>query len=440
MFESLADRLQGVFRDLGRRGKLREADIEAALREIRLALLEADVHYQVVKDILSTVRQASMGKSVSRAINPTQQVIKILHQELVTTLGESGKLNLNGPQPRVILMVGLQGSGKTTTTGKLAKRLRSQGERVWMVAADPYRPAAADQLAALAEEINLPVFSDPTLEPPALCAAGIEAAAKGGASVVLLDTAGRSQLDSEMIEELQQVREKVNPIETLLVADAMTGQEAVNIAQGFINSVNLTGLILSKMDGDARGGAAISMRTITGVPIKFIGTGEELGALETFHPDRLASRIMGMGDVLTLIEKAEVVYEKEEAEEQVSKLLKGDFTLLDYAEQLSQMRKLGPLNKVFEMLPGGLSSIAAQVDSAQAENKLLRSQAIIQSMTKQERIRPDILNGKRRRRIAAGSGTTVQEVNQLLRAYKQMKKMFKMVGKRGLGGFPPGLR
>ncbi|MCH7586543.1 MAG: signal recognition particle protein [Chloroflexi bacterium] len=440
MFASLTDRLQGIFRDLGRRGKLHEADIEGALREIRLALLEADVHYQVVKDILATVRQASMGEDVSRAINPSQQIINILHQELVNTLGESGKLNLIGPQPRVILLVGLQGSGKTTTTAKLAKRLRSQGERVWMVAADPYRPAAADQLSALAEEINIPVFNDPTLAPPALCAAGIEAAAKGGASVVLLDTAGRSQLDTKLIEELQQIRDKVNPIETLLVADAMTGQEAVNIAQGFLDSVNLSGLILSKMDGDARGGAAISMRTTTGVPIKFIGTGEDLDALETFYPDRLASRIMGMGDVLTLIEKAEAVYEKENAKEQVAKLLHGDFNLLDYAEQLSQMRKLGPLNKILEMLPGGLSNIAVQVDSADAEKKLVLSQAIIQSMTMQERIKPAILNGKRRRRIAAGSGTTVQEVNQLLRTFNQMKKMFKMVGKRGLKGLPPGLR
>jgi signal recognition particle subunit SRP54 len=308
-----------------------------------------------------------------------------------------------------------------------------------LVAADPYRPAAAEQLITLGSTLDIPVFSDPALSPPELSQNAITSASKGGISVVLLDTAGRSQLDETMMDELRSIHSRVNPVEVLLVADAMTGQEAIHISQGFNQAVGLTGLILSKMDGDARGGAAISMRAVTSVPIKFIGTGEDLDALETFEPDRIASRILGMGDVLSLIEKAETVYNEEQAEAQVSRLLAGEFTLEDYAEQLSQMEKLGPLNKVLEMLPGGLSSLTAQVDSTEAERKMVHSKAIILSMTKQERRKPEILNGKRRRRIAAGSGTTVQEVNQLMRSYKQMKKMFKMVGKRGLKGFPPGL-
>jgi signal recognition particle subunit SRP54 len=439
MFESLTSRLEDVFRNLNRRGKLREGDVDEALKEIRFALLEADVHFQVVKEMLASVREHALGAEVARALNPGQQVIKILHQELVHSLGEAARLELSGPTPRAVMMVGLQGSGKTTTTAKLAKYLRSRGERVMLVAADPYRPAAAEQLITLGSTLDIPVFSDPALSPPELSQNAITSASKGGISVVLLDTAGRSQLDETMMDELRSIHSRVNPVEVLLVADAMTGQEAIHISQGFNQAVGLTGLILSKMDGDARGGAAISMRAVTSVPIKFIGTGEDLDALETFEPDRIASRILGMGDVLSLIEKAETVYNEEQAEAQVSRLLAGEFTLEDYAEQLSQMEKLGPLNKVLEMLPGGLSSLTAQVDSTEAERKMVHSKAIILSMTKQERRKPEILNGKRRRRIAAGSGTTVQEVNQLMRSYKQMKKMFKMVGKRGLKGFPPGL-
>jgi signal recognition particle subunit SRP54 len=440
MFESLTERLQGVFKNLSRRGTLRESDVDEALREIRLALLEADVNYVVVKDLLAAVRERSLGSEVSRALKPSQQVIKILNEEMVSALGQPARLDLTGPSPRVLMLVGLQGSGKTTTAAKLAKWLRSRGERIWLVAADPYRPAAADQLKVLGEDLDIPVFSDPTLSPPDLCQAGVENGSKGGATVVILDTAGRSQIDAEMMDELQAVQNRVNPKEIILVADAMTGQEAVNIAKGFQESVPLTGLILSKMDGDARGGAAISMHSVTGVPIKFIGTGEGMDALETFEPERLASRILGMGDMISLIEKAESVYQQEQAEEQVGKLLSGGFTLEDFADQLTQMQRMGPMNKILELLPSGFGGVASQIDGQAAEKQMLRSRAIIQSMTPQERRKPELLNGRRRRRIAAGSGTTVQEVNQLLRSYKQMKKMFKLVGKKGLKGLPPGIR
>lgn len=440
MFETLTERLQRVFTNLGRRGKLREQDVDEALREIRFALLDADVHYSVVKNLLNVVKERSLSDEVSKALNPSQQVIKILNQEMTSALGEPARLTLSGPSPRVFMLVGLQGSGKTTTAAKLAKWLRANGERTWLVAADPYRPAAVEQLKILGDDLDIPVYSDASLSPPDVCAAGIESGAKGGATVVILDTAGRSQIDAEMMQELQEVKQRVEPIETILVADAMTGQEAVNIAAGFHQAIGLTGLILSKIDGDARGGAAISMRSVTGVPIKFMGTGENLDALESFEPERLASRILGMGDVLSLIEKAETVYDQEQAEEQVGKLLSGEFTLEDFSEQLSQVQSMGPMSKILELLPGGFGGMASQIDSHEAEKQMIHSKAIIQSMTTQERRRPDILNGKRRRRIAAGSGTTVQQVNQLLRSYKQMKKMFKMVGKRGLKGLPPGIR
>jgi signal recognition particle subunit SRP54 len=440
MFETLSERLQVVFQNLGRHGKLRQADVDEALREIRLALLEADVNYHVVKDLLARVREKALSELVSRALNPSQQVIKILHGELVNTLGEPSRLNLTGALPRAIMLVGLQGSGKTTTAAKLAKWLRERGERVWMVAADPYRPAAAKQLTLLGEELDISVFADSSQKPPEICKNALNAAQKAGAKVVILDTAGRSQLDREMMAELCAIREKVHPVEVLLVADAMTGQEAVNIAQGFHEPLGLTGLILSKMDGDARGGAAISMRDVTGVPIKFIGTGESRTALEPFDPERLASRIMGMGDVLSLIEKAEAAIDHQETERQVSRFLKGEFTLEDYAKQLSQIRRMGPMGKILELMPGGFSGMASAIDSEQAERQLIRTQAIIQSMTILERRKPDLLNASRRRRIAAGSGTSVQEVNQLMRSYQQMKKMLKQVGKRGLNGILPGFR
>ena len=440
MFETLTESLHNVFRNLGRRGKLRPADVDSALGEIRLALLEADVHYQVVKGFLEIVREGALGEDVSRSLNPAQQVVGILNRELITTLGEPAPLTLVGEKPRAIMLVGLQGSGKTTTAAKLARWLRGRGERVWMVAADPRRPAAAEQLKVLGDEISVPVFFDPDLSPPNLCVVGKTEAFKGGASVVILDTAGRSQLDQPMMDELRDIRDAIDPVEILLVADAMTGQEALRIAQGFQEPLGLTGMILSKMDGDARGGAAISMRVVTGVPIKFIGTGEARDALEAFDPNRLASRILGMGDLRGLFERAETSLDIEQASQQTARLLEGEFTLEDFAEQLAMMRGMGPLGKLLEMLPAGLGGAALQVDGDIAERQLIRTQAIIQSMTLNERRKPELLNASRKRRIASGSGTTVQEVNQLLRQFKQMRRMFKKAGKRGLTGLPFKLR
>lgn len=437
MFETLTDRLQDVFRSLARRGKLRPEDVDRSLRDIRLALLEADVHYQVVKELLSRVRERAVSAEVSGALNPAQQVIKILDDELQQSLGEPGLLELKGPKPRSIMLVGLQGSGKTTTAAKLAKWLRSRGERVWLVGVDPYRPAAGEQLQTLGEEIDVPVFYERELPPDELSAQGVAAADRAGATVVLLDTAGRSQLDESMMDELRNIRDAVTPAEILLVADAMTGQEAVNIAHGFEQALGLSGLILTKMDGDARGGAAISMRSVTGVPIKFIGTGESREALETFEPERLASRVLGMGDILTLIDKAEAQFDQEQMEQQAERLVKGEFTLDDFSAQLAQVRRMGPIGKILELLPGGFGGINLDVDPAAAERQLVSTQAIIQSMTPQERARPDILNASRRRRIAAGSGTSVQQVNQLVRQYRQMRRLFKKIGKRGSLGMPP---
>ena len=430
MFESLSTKLQTVFKELNRHGKLKPEDIDVALREIRLALLEADVHYQVVKDLLAQVKERALGEDVSRALNPAQQVVGIIHQELVVVLGEPERLMLQGVKPRTILLVGLQGSGKTTTAAKLARKLKGQGERILLIAADTYRPAAATQLEGLGEEIDVPVFTGIDKDPVEICTAGLDQARKGGASVVIIDTAGRLQIDESMMDELRWIKSAVDPVETLLIADAMTGQEAVQIAEGFNSAVDLTGLILTKMDGDARGGAAISMRAVTGVPIKFIGVGEGREALETFAPERLASRILGMGDVLSIIEKAEAAIEVEVAEEQAERLLQGEFTLEDFAQQLAMMRQMGPVSKLLEALPLGMAG--NQIDSREAEDQLISTQAILQSMTVKEKRKPDILNASRKRRIARGSGTSVQQLNQLLRQYRQMRKMMKQIGKRGL--------
>jgi signal recognition particle subunit SRP54 len=440
MFETLTEKLQRVFRELGRKGKFREADIDEALREVRLALLEADVHYQIVKMMLARVRERSLGQEVSRALNPAQQVVKILHEELTATIGTPARLSLVGPMPRPIMLVGLQGSGKTTTAAKLARLLRQRGERAWLVAADTYRPAATDQLMILGRQVDIPVDASGGEDPVERCISGVEAARRGGATVVILDTAGRSQIDQPLMDELRSIRHRIEPVEVILVADAMTGQQAVNIAQGFHEALELSGIILTKMDGDARGGAAISMRATTGVPLKFIGTGEDLEALEVFEPDRLASRIMGMGDVLGLIEKAEASLDRASAERQASRMMRGEFDLEDFADQLQQVRQMGPLGKILELLPGGMRVPTAGVDSDLAEKQLKRTQAILRSMTPAERRKPEILNGSRKRRIAAGSGTTVQEVNQLLRQFRQMRGLFKQVGRRGTAALPPGLR
>ena len=436
MFESLSEKLQGVFDRLGQRGVLREEDVKAVLREIRLALLEADVNYKVVKDFTARVKEKAVGEEVSRALNPTQQVVKIVHEELVRTLGEPGRLDLSGRAPHVLMLVGLQGSGKTTTVAKLARYLREQGHFPLMVAADIYRPAAIDQLERLGEQLGLPVYAERGAEPVAIARHGVEEANRRGADVVILDTAGRLQIDEAMMAELEAIREAVKPQEVLLVADAMTGQEAVNIAQGFHERVGLTGLILTKVDGDARGGAAISMREVTGVPIKFLGTGEKIEALELFHPDRLASRILGMGDVLTLIEKAERTYDRQEAARLEKKLRKGEFDLEDFLQQLRQLRKMGPLGDLLGMVPGGGKLLKqTNVSDEEMERAMKRTEAIILSMTPEERRKPKILNGSRKRRIARGSGTTVTEVNQLLKQYRQMQKLFKQLGrsKKGRG-------
>ncbi|MEJ2709425.1 MAG: signal recognition particle receptor subunit alpha [Anaerolineales bacterium] len=329
MFENLTDRLNDVFKELRRHGKLSEQDVDTAMRQVRLALLEADVNYAVVKDFVERVRVRSVGVEVSRALNPAQQVVKIVNEELIQTLGEPERLNLSGPKPRTLMLVGLQGSGKTTAAGKLARFLRSQGERVLLVAADPYRPAAVRQLETLGERLGIPVFYEEGVPPPRLAQKAVDEARKGGYTILILDTAGRSQLDDALMEELRAIQSRVDPAEVLLVADAMIGQEAVNIAKGFRDVINLSGLFLSKMDGDARGGAAISIRSVTGVPIKFLGTGESLEAIEVYDPGRLSSRILGMGDVIGLIEKAEAAFDEKTAQEQAEKMMSGEFTLQD---------------------------------------------------------------------------------------------------------------
>ncbi len=434
MFDMLTGRLEAIFDKIRHRGRLTEKDIDQVLREVRLALLEADVHYRVVRDFLKRVRERALGHEVSKALLPAEQVLTIVYEELVNTLGEPADLTLKGEKPYVIMLVGLQGSGKTTTAAKLARRLRDQGHRVLLVAADPYRPAAVEQLRTLGKQLNIPVFHQPNVPPPDMVAHAIEQARASGYSVVLVDTAGRSQLDQAMMDEAQAIAQRVHPTETLLVADAMMGQEAVNVAQGFKQAVPLTGLILTKLDGDARGGAAISMRAVTGVPIKFVGVGEKLDALEPFDPQRLASRILGMGDVQGLLEKAQAVIDEEEAERQAERLLRGEFTLEDFLSQLKMLRRFGPITQILDMLPGELGRLSRQLDPRTVEQQLKKVEAIINSMTPEERRHPEIINASRKRRIARGSGTTVQDVNQLLRQYRQMKRMMKQLQRTGLSG------
>jgi signal recognition particle subunit SRP54 len=436
MFENLTDRLNAVFKQLSRRGKLSESDVDAAMREVRLALLEADVHYSVVRDFVSRVRERAIGHEVSQALNPAQQVIKIVNEELIITLGQPERLNLSGPRPCTIMLVGLQGSGKTTAAGKLARLLRAQGERVMLVAADPYRPAAVQQLQTLGERLNVPVHAEAGVSPPELATRAHQKAVNGGFSVMILDTAGRSQLDQALMDELSAISRRVTPVESLLVVDSMTGQEAVNIAKGFRDAVQLTGLILTKIDGDARGGAAISIRTVTGVPIKYLGTGEGLEAIEVFDPGRLSSRILGMGDMLGLIERAEAAFDQETARAQAEKLMSGEFTLEDFSNQLRQVRRMGPIGQLLELLPGGMGQMARSVDPKDAEKQLRLTEAIIDSMTPGERRNPKILNASRRRRIARGSGTDVQDVNRLIKQYQEAQRLFKTLKKGGMRGMP----
>ncbi|MGD0750738.1 MAG: signal recognition particle protein [Anaerolineales bacterium] len=431
MFETLTGRLNQVFDGLRKRGKLSVADVDAAMREVRLALLEADVHYTIVKDFVGRVRERAIGAEVSKALNPGQQVIKIVNDELISTLGQPSPLNLTGEKPRTLMLVGLQGSGKTTAAGKLASYLRARGERVMLVAGDPYRPAAAEQLRSLGQQVDVPVFFETNVKPPDLVKHAFEKARNGGYSVVILDTAGRSQLDETLMVELQAIVRNVVPSETLLVVDAMIGQEALDVAEGFQQTIPLTGLIMSKMDGDSRGGAAISIRSVTGIPIKFIGTGEKLDALEAFQPERLASRILGMGDVLGLIEKAEAAFDEKQAQKQAERLSKDEFTLEDLAEIMRSTKKMGPMSQMMDMLPGDVGKAARAVSPEDMERQFKRTEAIISSMTPGERRAPDVLNASRRRRIAAGSGTEVQDVNQLIKQYREMHRLMKTLQKTG---------
>ncbi|MBI3152384.1 MAG: signal recognition particle protein [Chloroflexi bacterium] len=431
MFETLTGRLNQIFDQLRRRGKLSEADVDAAMREVRLALLEADVHFSVVKSFIAKVRERAVGAEVSKALNPGQQVIKIVNEELIGTLGEPAPLNLTGPKPRVVMMVGLQGAGKTTAAGKLARLMKSKGERVLLVAGDPYRPAAVKQLQQLGERLDVEVEADTSITPPQLARRALDKAEKGGFSLMIVDTAGRSQLDAELMGELKAIAGNVNPVDTLLVIDSMIGQEALNIAQGFKDAINLTGLVLTKMDGDSRGGAAISIRSVTGVPIKFIGTGEKLDALEMYDPSRLSSRILGMGDLIGLIEKAEAAYDGQDMEKQAQKMMKGHFSLEDWLEQMKQMKKMGPLAQIMDMLPGQMGQAARGIDPTVVEKSFKQSEAIINSMTLKERRDPDLLNASRRRRIAAGAGMEVQDVNRLIKQFREAQKMMKMLQKTG---------
>jgi signal recognition particle subunit SRP54 len=425
MFESLQDKLQGVFNQLTRRGRLSEADVDKALREVRLALLEADVNFKVVKTFVGRIRERTVGIELSKHITPGQQVIKIVHEELLAVLGDSAPLDLGGRSPHVIMLVGLQGSGKTTAAAKLALHLRKSKQSPLLVAADTRRPAAIEQLKVLGRQLDIPVYAeDPSVPPPQICANAIKAARSGAHNVVILDTGGRLQIDEALMEELSQIKARTEPQEILLVADAMTGQEAVRVAEGFHQQVHLTGLILTKIDGDARGGAAISIRQVTGVPIKFLGAGEKPSDLEVFHPDRLASRILGMGDVLSLIERAEEVIDEEVAERGAKRLLEGSFNFEDFLEQLQQVKKMGSLRKIMEMIPG-MGELTRALPEEDMERQLKRTQAIISSMTTKERRNPKLLNGSRKKRIAQGSGTSVQEINQLISQFQQMQKVMK---------------
>lgn len=436
MFDNLSDKLQGVFSQLSNRGKLSEADVDAALRQVRLALLEADVNFKVAKDFVKRVRERAVGTEVTKSLTPAQQVIKIVHEELIATLGESARLDLSGDPPHVIMLVGLQGSGKTTTAAKLALSLRKSGQRPLLVAADTYRPAAVQQLEVLGKQLDIPVHSEGTnVRPPKICANAVKRARDSAYNVVLLDTAGRLHIDDEMMHELEQVKAKTSPQEVLLVVDAMTGQDAVRVADDFNKQVGVTGLILTKVDGDARGGAAISVRAVTGVPIKYMGVGEKADALEVFHPDRLASRILGMGDVLTAIEKAQEVMDQDQAVKMGQKLVKGEFDLEDFRDQLQQIKKMGPISQILDMLPG-MSQLTQDLSPDMTDQQMKMIEAIINSMTPGERRNPRIINASRKRRIAKGSGTSVMDVNDLLSQFRQMQRMMKQLsggGKRGRG-------
>jgi signal recognition particle subunit SRP54 len=434
VFDSLSDKLQATLGDLRGRGRLDEETISRAMREIRLALLEADVNFQVVKDFVAQVRERALGEEVMKSITPGQQVVKVVHEELTRVMGEGESKLAFGRPPTVILLAGLQGSGKTTAAAKLALMLRKEGRKPGLVAADLQRPAAIDQLEQLGRQIGVPIYREDTKDPVEVVKHGLERLE--GVDTIILDTAGRLHVDEELMDELARVRDAAKPHDVLLVLDAMTGQEAVNVASAFQERIAFDGVILTKLDGDARGGAALSVRAVTGKPIKFVGTGEKVEALESFHPDRMASRILGMGDVLSLIERAEAAIEEDEKDELERRMMAGEFTFDDFLKSYKMLRRMGPLQGVMKMIPG----LGKQLDGLDQvdERQLGQVEAIILSMTARERALPHVIDGSRRQRIAAGSGTTVQQVNQLLEGRKQMAKMMKQMGKGGMSALPNG--
>jgi signal recognition particle subunit SRP54 len=444
VFESLSDKLQDVFNRLGRKGKLTEQDVDEALREVRVALLEADVNFKVVRQFIAGIREKAVGSEVLESLTPAQQVVKIVHDQLQEMLGGESVALTTASTPSVIMLVGLQGSGKTTTSAKLGLMLKKQGKRPLLVAADPYRPAAVEQLEILAGQLDLPILSDLKKRPPDLAQAAVSQAKSQGLSHVIIDTAGRLHVDEAMMSEVAEIKRRVTPDDVLFVADAMTGQDAVNAAAAFNESVGVTGAVLTKLDGDARGGAALSLRSVTGVPIKFMGISERPEGLEPFHPDRMASRILGMGDVLTLIERAQASVDMSKAQDLEKKFRTNSFDLNDFLDQLQQVRNMGPLDQVLGMIPGLSRAMKGAEMPAIEEKQVRRVEAIILSMTPAERARPEIIGGSRKRRIARGSGTTPADINQLLNQFRQMQKMMKALSSgrmpAGLGGMMPGIR
>ena len=433
MFQSLTEKLANAFKRFRNKGKLTEADVREGMREVKRALLEADVNFKVVRDFISEVTERAVGSEVLESLLPAQQIVKIVNEELIKLMGsETAKLEISPKPPTVVMMAGLQGAGKTTHAAKIAKLMKSKGKNPLLVACDIYRPAAIDQLKIVGEAAGIPVFSlGNKVSPVEIAKAGVEHARKNGYDMVFLDTAGRLHIDDELMEELEKIRDQVEPTEILLVVDAMLGQDAVNVAKTFNERLELTGVVLTKLDGDTRGGAALSVRYVTGKPIKFIGTGEKLDMIEQFHPDRMASRILGMGDVLSLIEKAEAAYDAKTAAEMEKKLREQTFTLEDFLLQLRQLKKMGNLEQILGMMPGVNAS--ALKDANIDEKQTAKTEAIVLSMTKQERMDPSVIGGSRRRRIAKGSGTTVEDVNRLLKQFDQMKKLMKQFsGKRGM--------
>ena len=438
MFDQLSDRLGAIFSRLTGRGKLSESDVNEALREVRIALLEADVSLGAAKEFVARIKEQAIGANILESLSPAQTIVKLVHDELVALLGGAqARLQFSDAPPSVIMLVGLQGSGKTTQAGKLALRLKEQGRRTLLVAADVYRPAAIVQLQTLGKQIDLPVYDQGAGDPVKIARDGVAEARRLGISTVIIDTAGRLQIDETLMDELARIKTAVNPKEILFVADAMTGQEATTVAKGFNDRLGITGVLLTKMDGDTRGGAALSIFSVTGAPIKFVGTGEKLSALEPFYPDRLASRILGMGDVLTLIEKTQSLYSADQAKQLEQKIVKQTFTLDDFLEQMRQMKKLGSMTDILKMVPG--LSRALPKDFSIPEKDMSRIEAIICSMTRRERRDPALLNGSRRKRIALGSGTQVSDVNRLVKQFEQARQMMKQIGGKGKGKGRPRL-